>query len=487
MLCPAVGMGLCVGWFYAFYRVFISSAPSSGCLYSTTCLSVAYFLASAATQILWIPLEKRYGGVYRLPIVAVCAAMSMLAGGALTMAGALTESGSATCMVYFGAVIAGIGSSTTQLIWADAFGHSEYENPELMIVVALCVGAVVGLAVQVLGKATSIALMFFLPMVSSVLLVQAGRWTSSQSPKQEITSPKRKARQPWKTCIIIFTFWFVYECFRAIVSPRMFYGLGISPSTVFAVGTLVCFVVIGTLFWFSSRNTLDSAFRLSIPLLVTALFLESCLPETPLVIPYLVGFLAKELANYYVWLVLVSNIRMGVLSPACAIGRFKFFCYLASSSGAIVSVALSEGAFFVHASFAMAVALVIALAAYAPTSIDRVAFCARGDQEQPVGSQENAPSEGPLFSENDEPKEDGRAWRQEEMALIKAFERKYSLSAREAEIFEMLIRGRTVTYIKEELYISRNTVNTHVRHIYKKAGVCSKQDLLDLFESELQE
>ena len=108
MLWPAVGMGLCVGWFYAFYRVFISSAPSSGCLYSTTCLSVAYFLASAATQILWIPLEKRYGGVYRLPIVAVCAAMSMLAGGALTMAGALTESGSATCMVYFGAVIAGI-------------------------------------------------------------------------------------------------------------------------------------------------------------------------------------------------------------------------------------------------------------------------------------------------------------------------------------------------------------------------------------------
>lgn len=56
----------------------------------------------------------------------------------------------------------------------------------------------------------------------------------------------------------------------------------------------------------------------------------------------------------------------------------------------------------------------------------------------------------------------------------------FSLTPREAEVFELLARGRNGNYIKDALTISYNTVKTHVAHVYDKAGVHSQQELIDL-------
>lgn len=56
------------------------------------------------------------------------------------------------------------------------------------------------------------------------------------------------------------------------------------------------------------------------------------------------------------------------------------------------------------------------------------------------------------------------------------------LTAREAEVFGYLARGRNVRFIEEELVVSYNTVKTHVSHIYAKMGVHSHQELIDLVE-----
>ena len=56
------------------------------------------------------------------------------------------------------------------------------------------------------------------------------------------------------------------------------------------------------------------------------------------------------------------------------------------------------------------------------------------------------------------------------------------LSGREAEILAYLARGRSQPYIREELVLSKNTVATHVKHIYQKLNVHSRQELIDLFE-----
>lgn len=58
----------------------------------------------------------------------------------------------------------------------------------------------------------------------------------------------------------------------------------------------------------------------------------------------------------------------------------------------------------------------------------------------------------------------------------------YGLTDRETEIMVLFAKGRSAARIQEELYLSRGTVSTHLRHIYQKMDVHSKQELLDVIE-----
>lgn len=64
--------------------------------------------------------------------------------------------------------------------------------------------------------------------------------------------------------------------------------------------------------------------------------------------------------------------------------------------------------------------------------------------------------------------------------------RKYNLSKREAQMFSYLVRGRSSTYICDELYLSRNTVKSYIKSLYAKLDIHSKQELLDFFEREIE-
>lgn len=61
------------------------------------------------------------------------------------------------------------------------------------------------------------------------------------------------------------------------------------------------------------------------------------------------------------------------------------------------------------------------------------------------------------------------------------------LSRREHEVFSLLSRGYTARRIAQELYISESTVQTHVKRIYAKCGVHSKQELIELVHSGRQD
>lgn len=55
----------------------------------------------------------------------------------------------------------------------------------------------------------------------------------------------------------------------------------------------------------------------------------------------------------------------------------------------------------------------------------------------------------------------------------------YGLSARELEILDLFAQGRSAAWIAENLTISKNTVRTHLRAVYSKLDVHSRQELLD--------
>jgi DNA-binding CsgD family transcriptional regulator len=60
----------------------------------------------------------------------------------------------------------------------------------------------------------------------------------------------------------------------------------------------------------------------------------------------------------------------------------------------------------------------------------------------------------------------------------------YGLSNREQEVFLYLARGYSHVFIAKELYVSENTIRTHVKHIYTKLGLTSREELIRLIDAE---
>ncbi|MEG0015220.1 MAG: helix-turn-helix transcriptional regulator [Gordonibacter sp.] len=58
------------------------------------------------------------------------------------------------------------------------------------------------------------------------------------------------------------------------------------------------------------------------------------------------------------------------------------------------------------------------------------------------------------------------------------------LTSRESEILELWVTGHRLDYVAESLFISKNTVKTHLRHIYQKTQTRNKEDLLVLFDQQ---
>ena len=68
-----------------------------------------------------------------------------------------------------------------------------------------------------------------------------------------------------------------------------------------------------------------------------------------------------------------------------------------------------------------------------------------------------------------------------EASRLNSFTQTLGLTPREAEVCRYLVQGRSLPFIAEQLYVTAGTVKTHAIHIYRKAGVTSKQELISLF------
>ena len=72
-----------------------------------------------------------------------------------------------------------------------------------------------------------------------------------------------------------------------------------------------------------------------------------------------------------------------------------------------------------------------------------------------------------------------------EASRLDSFAQTLGLTPREAEVCRYLVQGRSLPFIAEQLYVTAGTVKTHAIHIYRKAGVTSKQELISLFGESL--
>jgi DNA-binding CsgD family transcriptional regulator len=59
----------------------------------------------------------------------------------------------------------------------------------------------------------------------------------------------------------------------------------------------------------------------------------------------------------------------------------------------------------------------------------------------------------------------------------------FRLTRRESEVLPYLLQGRSARYIADVLFVSENTVRSHIRRILEKTGTHSKQNLVDIADT----
>jgi DNA-binding CsgD family transcriptional regulator len=70
--------------------------------------------------------------------------------------------------------------------------------------------------------------------------------------------------------------------------------------------------------------------------------------------------------------------------------------------------------------------------------------------------------------------------KQEQTRLVREFSLNEHLTEREGEVMALLVQGKTYKAIGDALFVSENTIRSHVKNIYAKAGVTSRSELLHL-------
>ncbi|OUO91455.1 hypothetical protein B5F40_03180 [Gordonibacter sp. An230] len=68
-------------------------------------------------------------------------------------------------------------------------------------------------------------------------------------------------------------------------------------------------------------------------------------------------------------------------------------------------------------------------------------------------------------------------------SVILRYSQKLGLSSQEAKVLALTLHGRNRQRIAEEMYLSPGTVSSYLRRVYDKAGVRTRQELIDHYET----
>ena len=214
--------------------------------------------------------------------------------------------------------------------------------------------------------------------------------------------------------------------------------------------------------------------------------------------------LAFTLVSMFMMLTCLRIARLRNLDPIAVFGLFAGSVYLCVLVGRLVGAAFGEG-------LDVAQLLVVALLSiYVLSFSGAIVGMIRGTGEAsdfdpilgdtrtlPDGGATSEPKDAPVPTPSTPLMPDAAQEAQEHVmtrrvvvvqdmvpSYCSSLKRDFKLSNREADVLELIVRGRDVAHMAETLYVSENTVRSHCKNLYRKLGVHNRQQVLDLLEAQ---
>lgn len=209
------------------------------------------------------------------------------------------------------------------------------------------------------------------------------------------------------------------------------------------------------------RFSADAIYRAVFPLTATAYLLLPFLGSGFFYAFVTVSFLIFAIVSALMVISCLQVSREQNLQPMLVYGAFAGVVYLAAALGSVVGYA-----FLGAGDFGLTQLLTIALIAVYILSF--VLLLARRKQQD---KSSNAVQDSGIVSDTI-------------ITRCQQMKEAYSLTDRETEVAVLLACGRDVPAIAKKLFISENTVRTHMKKFYRKLDVHNKQDFLNMLDEE---
>ncbi|BAK43533.1 helix-turn-helix transcriptional regulator [Eggerthella sp. YY7918] len=372
---------------------------------------------------------------------------------------------------WIGAALAGMGFGVLMMKWGSFF----IDIPLRAIkIIMLCVAALTALASLVPAA---------LPLSPSVLLAAsllplASAWLLQQSERFVPTFGREMSRLPRKSVRIKSTF------IIGIASVSIGFGimktLSLTGSFSFPLGGDVLLSLITvSLLAFILLNRKESGYSVSWKIIVTIMILGFLLlmmrGQESIGQAYAVSSIGYDLFEYVLWIASVDAAKYSKQPPLRFVAYTFVFTIGGQFFGSIVAgtlleiVDLSQAAFLLGA--LSIVAMVAAIIWFFPADVVRSIFTDQAGELKQQNGSDAMPSKTHLLD---------NAAKQED--LKRQLRLSYNLTERETEVAALLSNGRSAKFIQQELVISESTAWTHIRHIYRKMEVATRQEYLTKIE-----
>ena len=425
------------------------------------------------------------------------------------------EAVSTMALFVLGALLTGVGSGFMWVMWGEYYAKVSQADVEFLAPVSAIVAAVLVLLVSSMSGWVAVALVTAFPLLSGFSLALSWRDVQEHGASAEHHGPQeqqayRSAHDRAKDSplaalgslgriglgIVVACLFVCLEGAFWEVPER-----GVLPFQLVVLASIVLMAVVAVASTMGPRRvSLSFLYRWMCPLLVAG-FAALILFDGGLgaYLAYAVAIAARFGFCLITQMFFARFAAMGKTTAVQSFGLGWIFVHLGDFLGILLYVAvgagLGAGLFAAAQVAALSIVVLVAVTMFVLNdersfSLDPAAPRAGVAEAAgacapavPAASQRSTADPG-LAPADPQPAE-GSATSDGEPAdqlglRIRSLAREHELTPREVEVFDLLARGRSIPYVRDALFISKETAATHAKHVYAKLGVHSRQELIDL-------
>lgn len=447
-----LGLGVYRAWIeLAFVGSFVSF-PAAGVAGHD-----AFDLVMIATMFVCALLAKRTGPFYARKPVYVSAGCALVVS-TCCMFASLALPSYAMQLGVPAVVLGGYGIAIVILLWSELYGCLNPFRVALYYSASIIVAAFMIYLCRGLSLPWLATVVVVLPVVSLAAVAAGFR---SLSADELPSSHPVKFSFPWKIVLLMAVYAFAYglkesSMYQSTFGPHSAFG-------TLAVAVVVFFGVIAR----GGKFDFAIIYRIALPLMVAAFLI---LPNVGLLSQAASDFCTS--ASYTAFSILIMLIMANLcyrygMSAVWLFGLERGVRALFTVVGRQTEALLGSPEFGLAGSDAVVSGLVIIMVVAATMILFSERELSSRWGVAFLGGEEDTPASAAIVK------------RQELASRCSDLAKQGGLSPREEEVLLLLAQKKTVGSIERELFISNGTAKTHIRHIYRKLNVHSRDELVE--------